>query len=112
MVKASLLFVLIRCRKIPNKCSTFLHGLDETSKDALKACLCRVVRMVRSLLGRLLSELSALPRLPAVLADSSSSSSSLLPGEKSGLQKKKNIHVKVNVRKKHLQTKSCIFNLN
>lgn len=32
---------------------TFLQGLEETSKDALNALRCCVVRMVRGLLGRL-----------------------------------------------------------
>lgn len=56
-------------------CCTFLHGLDDTSKEALKVRLCCVVRMVRGLLGRLLSCSSALAVLSAAPADSSSSSS-------------------------------------
>lgn len=62
--------------------TTFRQGLDDTSKDALKVRLCWVVRIVRGLLGRLLSGSSDRTRLLVTLPDSSSSSSSsssLLP---------------------------------
>lgn len=59
-----------------NKHSTFRQGLDDTSKEALKVRLCWVVRIVRGLLGRLLSRSSDRAPLPVTLADSSSSSSS------------------------------------
>lgn len=60
---------------------TFLQGLEETSKEALKALLCWVVRMVRGRFGRRRSLLSLLPFTAAGLfADfASRSSSSLLP---------------------------------
>lgn len=51
---------------------TFLQGLEETSKEALNALLCCVVRMVRGRLERLWSLLSSLP-LPCEWLPSSSS---------------------------------------
>lgn len=68
-----------------NKHFTFRQGLDETSKEALKVRLCWVVKIVRGLLGRLLSRSSDLIFLPVTPSDSSSSSSSsssLLPSGK------------------------------
>lgn len=71
---------------------TFRQGLDETSKEALKVRLCWVVRMVRGLLGRLLSRSSDLTRLPVTLphssSTSSSSSSSLWPSGQTWLKEK------------------------
>lgn len=58
---------------------TFLQGLEETSKEALKARLCWVVRMVRGLLGLLGSfPSSPLPWLPIPFSGLMSSSSSSL----------------------------------
>lgn len=60
---------------------TFLHGLDDTSNEALNALLCWVVRMVLGRLGRLWSLPSSAAPLPAPWADLQRlSSSSLLPG--------------------------------
>lgn len=61
------------------KCPTFLQGLEDTSKEALKALLCWVLRMVRGRLGRRGSLLSPLP-LPAEghFSDFTSTSSSSL----------------------------------
>lgn len=66
----------------PRPSSTFLHGLDDTSNEALNALLCWVVRMVLGRLGRLWSLPSSAAPLPAPWADLQRlSSSSLLPGE-------------------------------
>lgn len=61
--------------------STFLQGLEETSKDALKALRCCVVRMVRGRLGRLWSFPSSAPFAEAGPILQTLSSSSLLPGD-------------------------------
>lgn len=59
---------------------TFLHGLEETSKEALNALLCWVVRMVLGRLGRLWSLPSSVAPFPVPWADLQRlSSSSLLP---------------------------------
>lgn len=59
---------------------TFLHGLDDTSNEALNALLCWVVRMVLGRLGRLWSLPSSAAPFPAPCADLQRlSSSSLLP---------------------------------
>lgn len=59
---------------------TFLHGLDDTSNEALNALLCWVVRMVRGRLGRLWSLPSSAAPFPAPWAALQRlSSSSLLP---------------------------------
>lgn len=59
---------------------TFLHGLDDTSNEALNALLCWVVRMVRGRLGRLWSLPSSAVPFPAPWAALQRlSSSSLLP---------------------------------
>lgn len=47
--KTSLCF----CSRLSKLCLTFLQGFEDTSKEALKARLCWVVRMVRGLLGLL-----------------------------------------------------------
>lgn len=60
---------------------TFLQGLEETSKDALKALRCCVVRMVRGRLGRLWSFPSSAPFAEAGPILHTLSSSSLLPGD-------------------------------
>lgn len=58
---------------------TFLQGLEETSKEALKARLCWVVRMVRGLLGlRGSFPSSPLPGPPMPFSGLMSSSSSSL----------------------------------
>ena len=59
---------------------TFLHGLEDTSNEALNALLCWVVRMVLGRLGRLWSLLSSEAPFPAPWADLQRlSSSSLFP---------------------------------
>lgn len=66
---------------LPAPSGTFLHGLDDTSNEALNALLCWVVRMVLGRLGRLWSLPSSAAPLPAPWADLQRlSSSSLLPG--------------------------------
>lgn len=64
---------------------TFLHGLDDTSKEALNALLCWVVRMVLGRLGRLWSLPSSPPPCAAPRAGlQRPSSSSLLPERSRG----------------------------
>lgn len=59
---------------------TFLHGLEDTSNEALNALLCWVVKMVLGRLGRLWSLLSSEAPFPAPWADLQRlSSSSLFP---------------------------------
>lgn len=65
-------------------CPTFLQGFEDTSKEALKARLCWVVRMVRGLLGLLGSfPSSPFPWLPMPFSGlMSNSSSSLFSAER------------------------------
>lgn len=64
---------------LPPPC-TFLHGLEDTSNEALNALLCWVVKMVLGRLGRLWSLPSSAAPFPAPCADLQRlSSSSLLP---------------------------------
>lgn len=70
---------------------TFLQGLEETSKDALNALRCCVVRMVRGRLGRLWSFPSSAPFPEAGPSLQMLSSSSLLPW--GGVKKKKGSRV-------------------
>lgn len=64
----------------PPRNHTFLHGLEDTSNEALNALLCWVVKMVLGRLGRLWSLPSSVAPFPAPWADLQRlSSSSLLP---------------------------------
>lgn len=52
-IKKTITFSSLCCSRLLELCLTFLQGFEDTSKEALKARLCWVVRMVRGLLGLL-----------------------------------------------------------